>query len=72
MKRYIFEVLSEARAYLVSIPEEDVHRELNKPTPAPWGEMRPTYLNVWGGVAEHAIQHAMQIAARKDRIRYGY
>jgi aminoglycoside 6-adenylyltransferase len=72
MKRYIFGELSEARAYLVSIPEEDVHRELNKPTPAPWGEMRPTYLNVWGGVAEHAIQHAMQIAARKDRIRYGY
>jgi len=72
MSSYIFEVLAGAREYLVSIPEESVQRELNKLTPAPWGEMRPTYLNVWGGVVEHVIQHAMQIAARKDRIRYDY
>ncbi len=72
MSRYLFEALSEARAYLASIPEESVQDELNRLTPAPWGEMRPTYLNIWGGVVEHAIQHAMQIAARKDRIRYGY
>jgi hypothetical protein len=50
MSRYIFEVLARAREYLVSIPEESVQRELNKLTPAPWGEMRPTYLNVWGAL----------------------
>jgi hypothetical protein len=72
MSSYIFEVLTGVREYLVSIPEEYIHRELNKSTPAPWGEMRPTYRNVWGGVVEHVIQHSMQIAARKDRIRYGY
>ena len=72
MSRYIVEVLAGVRKYLVSIPEEYIHRELNKLTPAPWGEMRPTYLNVWGGVVEHVIQHSMQIAARKERIRYGY
>jgi hypothetical protein len=72
MSRYIFDVLAGAREYLVSIPEQYIHRELNKPTPAPWGEMRPTYLNLWGGIVEHVIQHSMQIAARKDRIRYGY
>ena len=72
MSSYVFAVLSEAREYLVSIPEEAIHRELNKLTPAPWGEMRPTYLNIWGGVVEHVIQHSMQIATRKDRIRYGY
>lgn len=70
IRRSIFDLLSGVREYLVSIPEEIVQRELNKRTPAPWGEMRPTYLNVWGGVVEHVIQHAMQIAARKERIRY--
>ena len=69
MSRYIFEELTEVRNYLVSIPTEQIQHELNKLTPAPWGEMRPTYLNVWGGVIEHGIQHAMQIALRKDRIR---
>jgi hypothetical protein len=72
MSSYIFEVLTGAREYLVAIPEETVQRKLNKLTPAPWGEMRPTYLNLWGGIVEHVIQHSMQIAARKDRIRYGY
>lgn len=72
MCSYIFEELAGARDYLVSISEESVQRELNRLTPAPWGELRPTYLNIWGGVIEHVIQHSMQIAARKDRIRYGY
>ena len=72
MSSYISEVLTEVREYLLSMPEEYIYRELNKTTPAPWGEMRPTYLNIWGGVVEHVLQHSMQIAARKDRIRYGY
>jgi hypothetical protein len=72
MSDYIHKVLAEAREYLVSIPEGQINSELNKLTPAPWGEMRPTYLNIWGGIVEHTIQHAVQIAARKDRIRYGY
>jgi hypothetical protein len=72
MGAYIFEVLADVRAYLASGSERQMTRELNRLTPAPWGEMRPTYLNIWGGVISHVIQHAMQIAARKDRIRYGY
>ncbi len=72
MRGYCFAVLAAVREYLVSLPEEHIHRHLNALTPAPWGEMRPTHLNLWGGVVEHVIQHAMQIAVRKDRIRYGY
>jgi hypothetical protein len=72
MSCYIFDVLTEVREYLSSIPEEAIQDELNKSTPAPWGDMRPTTVNVWGGVVEHVIQHWMQIAARKDIIRYGY
>jgi hypothetical protein len=72
MKIYTFEVLADVREYLLSIPATHVSQELNKLTPAPWGEMRPTYLNIWGGVVEHVIQHAMQIAVRKENIRYGY
>jgi hypothetical protein len=72
MSSYISEVLTEVREYLLSMPDKYIDRELNKLTPAPWGEMRSTYLNIWGGVVEHVIQHSMQIAARKDRIRYGY
>jgi hypothetical protein len=72
MSRYLFEVLSRVREYLVSIPAAAILEELNKPTPAPWGEMRPTYRNIWGGIIEHVLQHSMQIAARKDTIRYGY
>jgi hypothetical protein len=70
MSRYIFEVLNIVQKYLVSIPEKYIQLELNKLTPAPWGEMRPVYLNVWGGIIEHVIQHSMQIAVRKERIRY--
>ncbi len=69
MSRYAFEVLARVRAYLTSIPEQDVVAELNRPTPAPWGELRPTYLNLWGGVIEHTLVHAAQIAAWKDQIR---
>ncbi len=72
MRDYIFAVLADVGEYLVSIPRERIGSELCRPTPAPWGELRPTYLNLWGGVVEHVLQHAMQIAARKDRIRYGY
>ena len=72
MSNYCFDVLTSVREYLISIPEEYILGELNKSTPAPWGEMRPTYLNLWGGVIQHVIQHSMQIAVRKERIRYGY
>lgn len=68
-KQYLFEVMGEVRAYLLTL-ESDA--ELNKITPKPSWEMRPTYLNIWGGCIEHAIQHAMQIAVRKERIRAGY
>jgi hypothetical protein len=72
MSSYIFQVLAQVRKYLLSMPEQSIQHALNRLTPAPWGEMRPSYLNIWGGVVEHGIQHAMQIATRKDRIRYGY
>jgi hypothetical protein len=72
MRHYLFEVLTDVREYLISIPHRRIQNELNRLTPAPWGEMRPTYLNIWGGIVEHVIQHAMQLAARKDRIRYGF
>ena len=58
--------------YLLSLDEDSTDAELNNLTPAPWGEMRPTYLNLWGGIIEHALQHAMQIAVRKERIRANY
>ncbi len=72
MKDYLFEALAQVREYLFSLNERSGPVELNKPTPAPWGELRPAYLNLWGGVIEHVLQHGMQIAARKDRIRYGW
>ncbi len=72
MSGYLFAILFRVRDYLLGIQEEQVHLALNRLTPAPWGEMRPTYLNIWGGMIEHGIQHAMQIAARKDHIRCGY
>lgn len=72
MSEYLDETLAAVRNYLVSIPKQHIRHELNKMTPAPWGEMRPTYVNLWGGVIEYVIQHTMQIAARKDRIRYGF
>jgi len=72
MRMYLEGILAAVRAYLVSIPHKHVNAELNKLTPAPWGEMRPTVVNLWGGIIEHAIQHSMQIAARKDAIRNDY
>jgi hypothetical protein len=72
MKQYLFAVLARARDFLVCIPETQVDQQLNKLTPAPWGEMRPTYVNLWGGVIAHVLQHSAQIAARKEAIRYGW
>jgi hypothetical protein len=72
MAGYVFRALADARAYLIAIPEQQVILELNRPTPAPWGEVRATYLNLWGGIIEHTLQHSMQIAVRRERIRYGY
>jgi hypothetical protein len=71
MVKYVFEVIGKVRAYLLSIPKEEIHSKLNTLTPAPWGETRPTYKNIWGGIIEHIIHHSIQIAAHKDRIRYG-
>ena len=70
MSKYLFEALAAVREYLETIPGRRVSVELNKLSPAPWGEMRPSYMNLWGGIVEHVIQHTEQIAARKDRIRY--
>jgi hypothetical protein len=70
MSDYLSAVFTEIRAYLQDLPAEQIDAELNRPTPAPWGEQRPTVLNIWGGIIEHAIEHAAQIAARKERIRY--
>ncbi len=72
MSDYLFAVLASVRDFLLSIPAVQAPHELNKRTPAPWGEMRPTYLNLWGGIIEHTIQHDMQINLRKDHICYGY
>ncbi len=63
--------------------DPSVHRELMVqiwyPTdsisgmkPAPWGVMRPTYKNIWGGIVGHTLEHASQISALKQRIRVGY
>ena len=65
-------VFSQIRASLQDLPPEQIDPELNRPAPAPWGEQRPTVLNIWGGIIEHAIEHAAQIAARKERMRYDY
>lgn len=72
MRDYLFRTLIEVRSFLVDIPTPQIDHQLTRLTPAPWGELRPTYINLWGGIAEHVLQHAMQIAARKDRIRYGH
>lgn len=64
-------VLQAVRAYLQAIPEQAVEATLNRLTPAPWGELRPTYLNLIGGVIAHYFQHSMQSAVRKERIREG-
>jgi len=72
MSVYLFKVLASVHDFLLAIPAIQANHELNKLTPAPWGEMRSTYLNIWGGIIEHAIQHDMQINMRKDHLHYGY
>jgi hypothetical protein len=71
-RAYIFRMLQNTRDYLLSLDEREATDALNKLMPAPFGEMRPTYLNLWGGIIEHTIQHAIQIAVRKERIREGF
>lgn len=68
MQGRVLESLGAARQYVSGLAAADLRRL----TPAPWGEMRPVYLNVWGGVIEHTIQHMMQVAVRKERIRQRY
>jgi hypothetical protein len=69
MRDYLFRTLEGTRSYLELLGKNSDYDQLNKMTPAPWGEMRPTYLNLWGGIIEHTLQHAMQIAVRKEQIR---
>ncbi len=69
---YVFLVLQETKDYLASFDESSICDELNKLTPAPWGELRPTFLNLWGGIIVHTLEHAMQVAARKESIRKRY
>jgi hypothetical protein len=69
MRSYAFHVFGETKDYLLALEENRIYDELNRLTPAPWGEMRPTFLNLWGGIIEHALQHTMQIAVRKEYIR---
>jgi hypothetical protein len=71
MGQYIFQVLGETEAYLKALPDDQIKTELNKLTPAPWGEMRLNYKNIWGGIIGHAFEHAVQISALKHRIRFG-
>ena len=72
MKQYIIQVLDDIGEYLGSISEGQIEAELNRPTPTPWGEKRPTYKNIWGGIIGHTIEHATQISIQKQRIRLGY
>lgn len=72
MREYGYRTFLDVKAYLLSLKDDTAEDELNQLTPAPWGEMRPTFFNLWGGVIEHATLHAMQIAVRKERIRAGY
>lgn len=65
-------VFADTRDYLSLLAESGDVTQLNILTPTPYGEMRPAYLNLWGGIIEHALQHAMQIAVRKERIRKGF
>jgi hypothetical protein len=65
VRQYLEQVFDDTGEYLRSIPESKIKHELNRSTPAPWGEMRPTYKNIWGGIIGHAIDHAAQINAIK-------
>jgi hypothetical protein len=58
--------------YPYYVHEDEINLELNRASPAPWGEMRSVYQNLWGGIICHTIEHAAQIAVLKDRIRFGY
>lgn len=71
LRDYIFLVLDDTQGYLEAIPIGEINFELNRLSPAPWGEMRPVYKNVWGGVISHTIEHASQVASLKHRIRFG-
>lgn len=68
LRDYIYEMLAKNRKYLSSINDKKVINSMNSLTPAPWGEMRPTWLNLWGGVIQHTLQHMMQISVRKENI----
>jgi hypothetical protein len=72
MSAYLFTVLSKVKDFSASLAMRQPDDELNTLTPAPWGELRPMYVNLWSGIIEHALQHDMQISARKEFIRYGY
>ncbi len=69
MVEYILRVIEDTQGYLDSIPEANINIELNRLAPAPWGEMRPVHQNIWGGIICHTIEHAVQIAILKNRIR---
>ncbi|MCI0728814.1 MAG: DinB family protein [Chloroflexi bacterium] len=70
LRAYIDQVLDQTLALLQSFDPAGCDRFLNQITPAPWGEMRPTVLNLLGGVLQHALQHLMQISVRKEYIRF--
>jgi hypothetical protein len=71
MRQYIHQMLADTRAYLEAFATEKSNTVLNQLTPAPWGEMRPVYKNIWGGIIGHTIEHAAQVALLKQRIRWG-
>lgn len=68
-REHVFQCLRDTREFLANITDDQVNAVLHSLTPAPWGELRPTFLNLWGGIIEHTIQHMMQVAVRKERIR---
>ena len=72
MSDYLFTVLASVHDFFLAMPAIQSNHELNRLTPAPWGEMRPTFVNLWGGIIEHSIQHNMEINLRKDQMCYGY
>lgn len=70
MRHRIYQVLDETEAYLVATAH--LPDRLKRLTPAPWGEMRPVYLNLWGGIIGHTLEHATHISVVKQGIRGGY
>ncbi len=71
MRQSIYAMLAKTETYLNAIPAEGVTAVLNDLSPAPWGEMRPVYRNIWGGIIGHTLEHASQVAAIKHGIRTG-